>query len=188
MQRALLERRVLLVGQPEGLADALDRDGAAGRRGDRGWRVRRSGDRGRQGPMNASNRCWAPAQTRCRTYTSWLSWLRPGANSRTLPARAKLREHPLRRDERCSPVGVDDAPVALLAELRPRTTSRGGRGRRRSLATVRACAARASRRARPRSSPWVVQTRCPPGRITRRISSNQRRPSVGAKCDQIEIA
>ena len=30
VQRALLERRVLLVGQPEGLADLVDRDGDRG--------------------------------------------------------------------------------------------------------------------------------------------------------------
>ena len=32
VQRALLERRVLLVGQAEGLADALDRDGGGAAR------------------------------------------------------------------------------------------------------------------------------------------------------------
>src|ERR1700677_2929359 len=40
-----------------------------------------------------------------------------GCELQDTPARAELREHPLGGQERGAPVGVDDAPVALLAEL-----------------------------------------------------------------------
>ena len=136
MQRALLERRVLLVGQSEGLADALDRDGCMRPSADRRRRARSSWNRGRQGPMNASNGAGRAAQTRCRMYTSWLSWLRPGANSRTLPARAKLREHPLRARRTRFPSRGRRRPSRPPPRTPPRTTSRDCRGR---LAISRDC-------------------------------------------------
>ena len=70
VQCALLERRVLLVGDPKGLADAFQRDGCWSRLlGGRAGGLR-SVDRGRQASVNASNRASDGDRTRWRRCAS----------------------------------------------------------------------------------------------------------------------